>query len=251
MRRYRRQLLIFLAAFLVTLAIMAPASLASGWVARATGGRLLLAGARGTVWHGSATPVVQLEHEAPLRLGRMAWSLSLRRLWRGELLLDLSANSAPNTPQMEIALSPRRIELRHLALDLPAAAMGGLDPMLQAMGFQGRLAISAERLVVAGNGTVSGSAVAKWQEAGSTLSPVNPFGDYRLNLTGAGNKINIALATVSGDLRLKGQGAWQGGALTFQATASARGARKDAFSEMLHHLGPETSPGVFSFKLAH
>lgn len=249
MKHYRVQLAVFLAAFLATLTMLAPASLMSGWVARATGGRLELANASGTVWHGTATPVVQFQHEAPLRLERMAWSVSLRRLWRGELLLDLSLTSAPKTPQMEVALSPRQVELDHLALDLPAAAMGGLDPVLQAMGFQGRLAISARRLVVARNGTVSGSATANWQQAGSTLSPVNPFGNYRLDLTGAGDKVNIALATVSGDLKLQGQGAWQRGALSFQASASAGGARKEAFSEMLHHLGPETSPGVFSFKL--
>jgi general secretion pathway protein N len=240
---------IFAATFVAALAALAPATLMNTWAARFSDGRLVLAGASGTLWHGTATPVLQLKDAPPLRLGSMAWQVSLRPLWRGQFLLRVTDQAAPQQALAEIYVGLRRIELRNVHLDLPAAAMGGLNPLLQAMRLQGRLAVSANSLVLARNGAITGAADATWQTAGSALSPVNPFGNYRLDVNGAGDTVKIALATLSGDLQLNGQGAWHAGALAFQATASANGPRKDAFAEMLHHLGPETSPGVFSFSL--
>ncbi len=99
-------------------------------------------------------------------------------------------------------------------------------------------------------GSVTGKVAANWQMAGSPLSPVNPFGNYRFDLSGIGDRIQIGLSTVSGNLQLSGQGEWlTSGRLTFQTTAKAVGAGKEVFSEMLHHLGPEMEPGVYLFRL--
>lgn len=249
MKRRKYYLGIFLVAFLVTLVVLAPAALINAWAIRLTDGRLVLAGAHGTLWHGTATPVIQLKDAPPLRLGGVTWDVSLRALWRGKLLLRIRDEGAPQQAPAEIYVGPSQVELRNMHLELPAAAMGGLNPLLQAMSFQGRLAVSTSSLVLSSNGTITGSANATWQMAGSAFSPVNPFGSYQLDMKGAGDTVQVAISTLSGDLQLSGGGKWHSGALAFHATASARGARKEAFSEMLHHLGPETSPGVFAFNL--
>jgi len=204
----------------------------------------------GTIWSGSATPVLNFKQGAPFPLERMDWSISLRAIFSGNILLLLKESAAPQNPPAEIYLGFRQVELRNIAIELPAAVMGELNPMLQTMRFQGRVGITADNLVLQRSGAVTGKMAATWQMAGSAMSPVNPFGSYHFDLSGMGDKIQIGLSTVSGDLQLNGQGEWLTvGKLSFQATAKAIDSRKEVFSEMLHHLGPETAPGVFSFKL--
>ena len=242
-------MLVFAAAFIIALAALTPASVLGIWLARASGGRILLAEPQGTVWNGTATPVIESKTAAPLRLGTVGWNISLRTLWRGILLLDVRQLGSAQPRPSEIWIRASQVNFRNVAVDLPAAAMGGLNPLLQAMRLQGRLAISANEITIARDGEITGTAIANWEMAGSTLSPINPFGSYRIELVGAGDKIKINLTTVSGCLQLNGHGQWTGGGLQFDATANATGKRKDALSEMLHHLGPETAPGVFSFKM--
>jgi general secretion pathway protein N len=194
--------------------------------------------------------VLNFKQGAPFPLERMDWSISFRSIFSGSILLLLRESASPQKPPAEIYLGIRQVELRNIAIELPAAAMGELNPMLQAMHFQGLVAIATDNLVLQRNGSVTGKMAANWQMAGSALSPVNPFGNYRFDLAGTGDNIQIGLSTVSGDLQLNGQGQWlTSGQLSFQTTASAVGASKEVFSEMLHHLGPETAPGVFTFKI--
>lgn len=249
MKRKTYYFAVFAVVFIVALAIQAPATVLGGWVARGTGGRLVLAQPTGTVWSGTATPVVNLKSAAPLRLGRVSWDISLRSLWRGIIVLHVRQNDAQQKQPAEIRLSSGQADFRNFSLELPAAAMGGLDPLLQAMHFQGRLLISANSIAVGRDGSITGTAVANWEMAGSDLSPINPFGTYRLRLTGEGKKVGIVLSTESGCLRLNGQGEWRAGTLAFEATATSTGKNKGALVDMLHHLGPETAPGVFSFRL--
>jgi general secretion pathway protein N len=246
----RKTIAIFAAAFLITLVVKAPATLLDAWVGSATNGALALAYPAGTVWSGSATPVLNFRQSAPLPLARMDWEISFRSIFSGGILLRLRDSSAPQKPPAEIYLGLRQVELRNFAIELPAAAMGELDPMLQAMRFQGQVEIAAGSLVIRRDGTVNGNVAANWQGAGSALSPVNPFGNYHFDLTGQGDRVQISLGTLSGGLQLNGQGTWlTSGKLSFQAAASASGPGKEMFSEILHHMGPETAPGVFTFKI--
>lgn len=241
---------IFATAFFLTLLVKAPASLLDSWIAQATKGVVSLTNLSGTIWNGSATPVLNFKQGAPFPLERMDWSVSFRSIFSGNILLLLKESAAPQKPPAEIYLGFRQVELRNIAIELPAAAMGELNPMLQPMRFQGQVGIATDKLVLQRSGAVTGKMAANWQMAGSALSPVNPFGSYHFDLSGMGDKIQIGLSTVSGDLQLNGQGEWlTSGQLSFQATAKAVGASKEVFSEMLHHLGPETEPGVFLFKL--
>ncbi|HEY5993677.1 MAG TPA: type II secretion system protein N [Gallionellaceae bacterium] len=246
----KKTVLIFSAAFLITLLALAPAALLDVWVGSATHGAVSLAYPAGTIWSGSATPVLHFRQGAPMPLVRMDWDISFRGIFSGGLLLRLRESAAPSKPPAEILIGLRQVELRNFAIELPAAAMGELDPMLQAMRFQGQVLIAAGKLVLERDGKVTGNVAADWQGAGSALSPVNPFGNYRFDLAGQGDRVQISLGTVSGDLQLNGQGAWQSsGKLSFQAAASATGPGREMFTELLHHLGPETAPGVFSFKI--
>lgn len=246
----KKNITLFSLAFLITLLVKAPASLMDAWASQATNGVVSLSNPAGTLWSGSATPVLNFKQGAPFPLERMEWNISFRSILSGAILLQLRESAAPQKPPAEIYFGFRQVELRNIAIELPAATMGELNPLLRAMRFQGQVGISTDNLVLQRSGAVTGKASANWQMAGSTLSPVNPFGNYRFDLSGVGDKVQINLSTVSGDLQLNGQGEWlTTGKLSFQTTAKAVGASKEVFSEMLHHLGPETEPGVFLFKL--
>lgn len=246
----KKNIALFAAAFLITLIVQAPAALLGSWVRQGSTGVVDLTNPSGTIWSGSATPVLTLNQGAAFPLERMDWNISFRNIFSDGILLQLRDSAVPQQAPAKIYFGIRQLALQNVAIKLPAATLGALNPLLQGMGFQGWVKLSTNHLVLRRSGEVIGKASADWQMAGSALSPINPFGNYHFDLSGAGNKINISLSTVSGDLHLDGQGMWQAtGKLSFQARASAVGAGKVVFSEMLHHLGPESEPGVFLFNL--
>lgn len=245
----KRTLAVFLLALVVMLVATMPAALMDGWVRQASGGMVRLASPHGTLWRGAATPLLNLGHGDPLVLNRIHWQVSLRKIFSGNLLVHLREGEKSRKLPVNILLGLHQVELDNVSLELPAGVIGGLNPILLAMHFQGRVVITTDKLVLGRDGMVQGALTANWHDAGSALSPLNPFGDYRFALDGKGDKVAIDLSTVSGVLQLDGKGAWSGGKLSFRTTASAKGKSKEVFSEMLHHLGPEISPGVFLFKI--
>ena len=97
---------------------------------------------------------------------------------------------------------------------------------------------------------MEGAAIVDWQQASSALSSIAPLGDYRLALNGAGNNIHIGLSTTTGILVLEGDGNWLGGrGLEFHGKAQASAGNYENLTELLHHLGPEISPGMHAFNL--
>ena len=68
-------LLLFIFVALTTLIITAPATLLSPWATQASQGRLLLTNVSGTLWQGSATPVLLQKNNALLPLQQMHWEI--------------------------------------------------------------------------------------------------------------------------------------------------------------------------------
>ena len=82
------------------------------------------------------------------------------------------------------------------------------------------------------------------------LSAVNPLGSYRINLTGAGERLDASLTTISGPLLLEGKGGFsRNQGLKFQATARAEENSKGSLDELLNNFGPESAPGVHTLNL--
>lgn len=246
----KKILALFVVVFSITLIVQAPAVLLGVWVKQTSQGIVELAAPTGTIWSGSATPVLGFKRSTSLPLERMDWSVSLLSIFFGNIKVQLRASATPQQPPSEIYFNTRQVELRNMALELPASVLGEINPLLQGMSLQGEVQLSAENLVIRYNSAISGKLTANWLMAGSALSPVNPFGNYRFDLTGLNDKVQIKLSTLSGDLILNGQGEWlTSNKLSFQTSAKAIGTSKEVFTEMLRRLGPEIEPGVFSFKV--
>jgi len=246
----KRTFALFVLAYLLTLLITAPASLLDSGLQYASKGRLLLANANGTVWNGSATPALRTQDGGLITLPFLHWEIAAPSVFSRKIKARLQWDVQPPASAMEVIISSSQIELHHVLLQLPARALEEASIMLKPAQFRGQLQIQGDSLLFSKRG-IEGSAVVDWRQARSALSAIAPLGDYRLALNGAGNRIHIGLTTTSGVLQLQGEGNWVAGrGLEFNGKAQASAGNYDNLTELLHHLGPEISPGVHGFNLS-
>lgn len=244
-----RAIAIFVIAFLITLIVSAPATLLARVVEVAGNGQFLLANATGSVWQGSATPAIRQRTGSLLVLEKLHWDMAVLPLFSGKIMVTLRWDNVVQVQPMLATLSFSQVELRNAVLPLYAGILGELSPMLQPLQLSGQMQINSDLIAFTRQG-INGSAVAEWTNAGSVLSAVNPLGQYRINLAGAGERLDLTLATTAGALLLEGTGSFaakQG--LKFQGTARASADSKGSLNELLNNFGPESAPGVHSLNL--
>ena len=245
----RHTVALFIFAYLITLLITAPASLLDRYMQYVSRGRLVLANASGTIWHGSATPALRSQEGRLIALQTLHWDVAALSMLTGKIKVLLQWNGLPTAKAMEAALSFDQIELHHALFLLPARMLSEISPILKPSQLRGQLKLQSEHLIFSRHG-IDGSAIIDWQQASSALSSIDPLGNYHLTLNGAGESINIGLATTSGALLLEGQGSWSAArGLEFHGKAHASPGNQDNLSELLHHIGPEISPQVYAFNL--
>lgn len=255
---------LFVLTLLITLIITAPATLLNSLATRVTQGRLLLTNIHGSIWQGTATPVIIQKDNVLMPLQQLHWKIHVWPLWTGKLNIFLWPDDIPQSSAMQAIFSADQIELKHLQLTVPAAALSEISPQLRLAQLQGKIQIASEHLLL-NSQSIIGTANADWLDAGSTLSPINPLGVYHLTLNGipsndtSGNNasgtetasgLNIALTTTSGALILKGNGNWspaQG--LSFHGTAQAAESHQASLGALLGYMGRQESPGVYTLTL--
>lgn len=241
---------LFVLAFFGTLIITAPASLLAPILHGLSSGRFELTNSHGTLWNGEATPLLHLNGGSSVPLKAMHWEIQLRPLLTGTIKVQLKWDKSSTSEPTELALHGKQLEITHLALPLPAQLISEASPFLQPAQFVGSLKIQSDKLILS-NQHIEGQATIHWTNAGSALSTINPLGNYQINLANAAENITMALSTTSGVLLLAGQGNWstaQG--LHFQGKARAAEGQTEMLSELLHHLGPEESPGIHSISIS-
>ena len=250
---------LFVIALLITLTITVPATLLNSLTTRFTHGRLLLTNIHGSLWQGTATPIIIQKDNVLLPLQQLHWKIHVWPLWTGKLHISLWRDNLPQSSAMQAIFSANQIELKHLQLTIPAAALSEISPQLRLAQLQGKIQIASEHLLL-NSRSITGTANADWLDAGSTLSPINPLGVYHLTLNGTpGNNasdtkttsgLNIALTTTSGALILQGSGSWspaQG--LEFHGTAQAAESHQASLGSLLGYMGRQESPGVYTLAL--
>jgi general secretion pathway protein N len=228
----------------------APAHWLTGAVARASDGRLLLADARGTVWRGSAVPVLTGgadSRDASALPGRLEWRLGLDGLTptlrarhdcclRGEQRLRLHFG-APGL-RLELAGEPGQVQP---VGDWPASWLAGLGTPWNTLQPSGvvRLAHQGLSLIARDGGwQLTGRAEIDLDRMSARVSPLPRLGDYRLDLQGQPDgTTTLALSTRSGALRLQGQGRLAGGALQFRGEARATPGDEAVLNNLLNIIG--------------
>jgi general secretion pathway protein N len=191
-----------------TVALLAPAQWAAGALRSASGGRLDLAGASGSLWRGSAILVVSAGAAGSARASLpepLSWQLSPWALFTGTLDLTLSHPSALAQPLVLRASPGSPAVLGATTLRLPATLLSGLGAPWNTIQPGGLLTVSWDRLLLS-RAALQGQIVAEWQFASSALTPVSPFGHYRLTTGGQFPGTTLQLQTLSGPLELTGTG---------------------------------------------
>ncbi len=150
---------------------------------------------------------------------------------------------------MTLTMARESIVVSNLMLTLPAKTISELSPFLKPAQFSGDLIIESAQLSYNGQ-QLQGNATARWNQAASAMASIRPLGNYKIDMVAAPGTIQATLNTLNGALLLNGQGNWSAaGGFHFNGTAKASTEARDILSELLHHLGPETAPGIFQFSL--
>ena len=197
----------------------APAAWLAEAVATRTQQRLLLSDARGTVWNGSAVPVLTGgtdSRSATLLPGRTSWTLGVRGLALelrvrqpccigDELVLRLR----PGLGRTGIQLQPSSGSLG----EWPAAWLAGLGAPWNTLQLGGTLRLASPGLnldMVEGRWRVAGQANLDLDNIGSRLSTLDRLGSYRVHLEGSGaggQGPTITLSTLDGRIAAQRHGA--------------------------------------------
>ena len=227
---------------MASLLVFAPASWVARLALRLTGGHVVLAQARGTVWNGSAQLVLAAGADSRVALalpGRLTWQM--RPGWRA---LSARVEAPCCTPQpLQLRVAPRWGGAQVLLADgqsqWPASLLAGLGAPWNTVQAEGTLALSTQGLSVEwteGRLAVAGQARLEALQVSSRLSTLKPMGSYRMTLNG-GATPTLKLDTLEGNLQLTGAGQWVGSRLHFNGVASATPEREAALSNLLNIIG--------------
>ena len=222
--------------------VLAPASWLSRTVQEATDGRVLLSGAQGTVWAGSAQLLLSGGAQSQ-SLSRLPDGLQwrVRPSWTG-LQIELTAPCcAPQGVQLEVRMQGLGVALtlQDQQSRWPAQLLSGLGTPWNTLQLQGNLNLQSRNLtlnVSNQNWASTGQLVLQAQGMSSQLSTLRPMGSYTLTLQG-GATPSLQLQTTQGPLRLSGEGVWVGGRLRFTGEASAEPAQEAELANLLNIMG--------------
>jgi general secretion pathway protein N len=234
--------LLFGSVLFISLLALAPSSLMGYGLERATSGQLMLARTQGSLWQGSG--ILLLKNSSGIRsLGAYRWQL---QPWKAAMQLQAGAYE-PMSLQLRPTLA--RLDVDHLRLDLPADLLEVAAPQLHPYRLQGTLQAHAEHLELDARGML-GQITVDWLHAASGLSPIAPLGDYRIILQGDGQKLDASLGTQAGKLQLQARGNLDPvKGVQINGTAQAASGAEDELNELLHYIGPETRPGLYTLAL--
>ena len=232
----------------LALVVFAPATWLAQSVANGTQQRLLLADARGTIWSGSAVPVLTGgpdSRSAAVLPGRASWTLGLSGLAlelrvrqpcciTGEAVLQLRLG--PDGVQVQLVRSTGTLG------EWPAAWLSGLGAPWNTLQLTGTLRLSSPGLSlerVAGHWRFAGQADLELSDMQSPLTTLDRLGSYRVQLRAgaAGQGPAVALSTLNGALLMSGQGQWTGTHLRFRGEARAATGFESALDNLLNIFG--------------
>ena len=257
---------------LAGLALWAPASWLAAWASDASGQRLLLAEARGTLWDGNAVLVLAGgpgSRDAAALPGRLHWTL--RPGWGGMTLRLTQACCLSG--ELALRLSPGYGRFAVQLLGLPATAavapatlgqwplalLAGLGTPWNTLQLGGSLRLSSSGLLLTrlhDLTVLDGALQIDLDDVSSRVSTLPVLGSYRLGLrspaadgtpdNGAAPSgttpstsrgADLLLDTRSGALRLTGSGQWRGNGLRFRGEAQAAPGQESALSNLLNIIG--------------
>lgn len=227
----------------VALVAFAPAAWLTDALARASGERLVLADAQGSIWNGSAVAVLTGgpgARDAAALPGRLHWTL--RPAATGVVLRARQACCIEGELALRVDVGLGRWKVTLPAGPVgrwPAAWLAGLGTPFNTLGLGGSVALASQGLVAesaAGRLSLSGGATLALDDLSSRVSTLDRLGSYRLTLAG-GDVPRLTLATQQGPLLLSGDGQWSTHGLRFRGEAAAAPGSEAVLNNLLNIIG--------------
>jgi general secretion pathway protein N len=229
-----------LVAALVVVLAQAPAGLVASAVRSWSAGRVALGDPSGTLWDGQADLILTNgDRDSSFRTrlpGRTAWHISPWRLLLGSLDLTLTNAAALDAP-----LALRMDRAANATVDanrlrVPAEILVGLGAPWNTIRPGGELQLEWDTLHLQ-SGALLGNLRAEWIDASSGLSPVVPFGHYRLQADGFFDGAQLQLDTISGPMEMTGSGTIADGKhLRFRGSAGVQPGTDESVATQLSGL---------------
>jgi general secretion pathway protein N len=192
-------------AYLVFLAVNLPATWLGYALERASPVTLALGDPSGTVWKGRGALAVR-SGGGFRGVADVEWRGNPLALFAGRLSIALSGAAPGANLRANLSLGVGGVRFQNVEASAPAALIGPAVPAAAFAKPGGRLRVQAESFEI-GPAGVRVAATVEWAEA--SLSGLSGLGDYRLQITGSGDRAAVKLATLRGDLRLNGEGEWR------------------------------------------
>jgi len=221
-----RLALLGVAAYLVFLAATLPASWIHYALERASGGALALGETRGTIWNGRGALAAR-SGDGFRAIGDIQWRSNPLSIFTGKLNIAVTGSAPGADLKVNVGVGLRSLRVQNLDASIPVSMLEPAIPGAALVKPQGRVRVTADSLEI-GPASVRGAATADWSEAG--MSGIARVGDYRLQVTGNGDSAAIKLATLRGDLRVRGDGQWtakEPGVVRMRGVAETSPGRKE------------------------
>jgi general secretion pathway protein N len=245
----RKTWALLLIAYCMVLIASAPASLLSPVLKYASSGRIELANAKGSIWNGTASPVLLQRGGGLITLNPLHWEISTFALLKLQITAQLNWDNEQQVQPMNVIVSFNQVEFQHTYLPFPAILLDEASDFLKPAALRGQIILKGDSLLISKQG-LQGTATADWLNASSLLSSISPLGDYHFIFSSTSAGLDINLSTTSGALILAGQGRLlPTTGLEFNGTAQAAKGNEEALRELLSHLGPQLTPGISTFSL--
>jgi len=229
--------------YLLFIIIEMPASWFAWGMYKYSRGSIRLDPIAGSLWHGNGRVVVYYPPTTPHDLGNVQWRINPLWLFAGKLQSNWRAESPEIHVNTTLRLGAGGVTLLDTDAALPAQAAAAFYPAASLISPQGQLRIQIPKLTLDRNGITGGGDI-QWQNAGSSLTTVQPLGNYRLEIAATGKTAALKLSTLQGALDLSGQGQWQiqTGQILLTGNATPR-ERAGELEPLLQLIGADTGNG--------
>lgn len=182
-----------------------PAEVVARLVSERSHHSVFLLDPKGTAWDGNASSLVITSAADQISLPNIRWHARLDRLVRGQLAAELRVGSDSHGV---VATTPNSLTLENASITLPANLLTIAAPALAVWRPAGDIKLDTARLTISSDGA-DGQATLLWQHAGTSLSRVQPLGDYSASIDGKKTALQFVITTLSGPLQISGQGSWR------------------------------------------
>jgi general secretion pathway protein N len=235
--------------FVLFLVFTMPASWLAVAAERFSDGVIRIHSPTGTIWSGNGEldvggPAITAQH-----LGKIRWRLNPLWLFAGRAQLSLQVDGAVKA-NARVRLSPGKYVVQQLDASFPVRLVSLAYAPAAFFQPTGNIDIRSGEVELSRSG-LTGIAEANWRGAGGRFTQ-GTLGDYKIELQGVGKDATIRLSTVSGRLRLEGQGKWDiagSGELQFNGTA-APASDHASLEPLLQPMGPDLGGGRRALRFA-